>query len=310
MIDALYKIYKMFCKKETILDRLKINSIFRKFIVLVANYILPLYLKLNTHSPNRAIKPQKDNPHIIASLTSFPTRINRLWIVIESILRQTRKPDRLILWLSKEQFASIDNLPKNLIRLQDRGLEIILCDGDLRSHKKYFYVIKDFPQSNLFTFDDDILYPSNTIQSVLEAAKKFPHCVVGRYCNHIKKDKNGDVTFDRNFTEEFVCIPRLDTFIGSGGGAYYPVGSLPLLTQDDSFFMTECKTADDVWLNTMCRYAGYKLVATQSTCPIIEIKSKNNTTLFDVNYGQENHRQLKSARNYCIAHGIDPYKDL
>ena len=310
MIDFFYKIYSLFFNRNIILDKLKINSIFRRLITLLANIFIPIVFNFNKNSLKYRIRPSNDKHVLIASLTSFPTRIDRIWIVIESILRQTVKPDRLMLWLSKEQFPNMECLPPKLIKLQERGLEIILCEGDLRSHKKYYYVIKKYPEADLFTFDDDIMYPSNAIESVITIAKKNPNCVVGRYCNHLMKNDVGDVCFSRDYREDFVNIPRSDTFIGSGGGTLYPSGSLPSIAQDFSVFMSVCRTADDVWLNTMCRFAGYKVVATQKSCPLIEVKSKNNITLFEVNYGAENLRQFKAVREYCKLNGKDPYENL
>ena len=44
---------------------------------------------------------------IIVSLTSFPGRINEVWICIESLMRQTFKPDAIELWLSLKQFPFV-----------------------------------------------------------------------------------------------------------------------------------------------------------------------------------------------------------
>lgn len=51
---------------------------------------------------------------IVVSLTSFPARIKKVHIVIESLLNQTIKPDKIILWLSKEQFEHYYVLPSKL----------------------------------------------------------------------------------------------------------------------------------------------------------------------------------------------------
>lgn len=80
------------------------------------------------------ITVKKREQKIIVSLTSFPKRIDTLWITIETLLRQSMKPDEIILWLAEEQFNGIDSLPKALLEQQKRGLTIRFCD-DLRSHK-------------------------------------------------------------------------------------------------------------------------------------------------------------------------------
>lgn len=311
MIDLFYKLYSKFCYNGSLMERTKINSVFRRGIQIVSNYVLPFYFYVDNKIHKHALYDTKEcEGRIIASLTTFPARIDKLWIVVESILRQSRKPDKLILWLSEEQFPSIDSLPQKLLKLRHRGLEICLCQGDLRSHKKYYYVLKRFRNDHLFTFDDDIIYPSNTISSVLKVAEKNPNCVVGRYSNHIKLDEAGNVCFDRQFTSEYVNTPKWDTFIGSGGGTLYPAGSLPEIAMEDDVFMNICKTADDVWLNSMCRFNSYPVVATMQHCPLLEVLNRRNTTLAEVNYGAENYKQLKSVRDFCISKGRDPYKNL
>ena len=48
------------------------------------------------------------------------------------------------MWLAKEQFENIEDLPQELKEQQKRGLTIRFCD-DLRSHKKYYYVLQENP---------------------------------------------------------------------------------------------------------------------------------------------------------------------
>lgn len=311
MVDFLYRTYSLFCNNCELLEKTYINRVFRYIIRYCSNYIIPLwYKKTCNNSLYKIVPTQKKEGRIIASLTTFPARIEKLWIVIESILRQSHKPDMLILWLSKEQFPSIDVLPKRLVSLQNRGLQIRFCDGDLRSHKKYYYVLKDYPNDHLFTFDDDLIYPSNTISSVLLAAESAPNCIVGRYSNQIMFDDKGNVCFMRNKRKDIAYKALWSTFIGSGGGTLYPAGFLPEITKDKDTFMTICKTADDVWLNTMCRFSGHKVMAIMNRCPLLEILNKNNTTLTSINLGEENYRQQIAVRNYCIANGKDPFESL
>ena len=76
----------------------------------------------------------------IVSLTSFPARINEVWICIDSLMRQTFKPDKIILWLADSQFPD-RVLPESLRKYEKKGLSICWCD-DLRSYKKFFYTIQ------------------------------------------------------------------------------------------------------------------------------------------------------------------------
>ena len=63
------------------------------------NLIAPIYFHFTRNHKNYKLKPcLKENNRIIISVTSFPLRIKKLWVVIETILRQSQKPDKLILW--------------------------------------------------------------------------------------------------------------------------------------------------------------------------------------------------------------------
>ena len=75
--------------------------------------------------------------YITASLTSYPARIQYVHLAIKSLMLQSCKPDRIILWLADSQFNN-RQIPTTLSALEEYGLEIKWCD-DLYGHKKYFW---------------------------------------------------------------------------------------------------------------------------------------------------------------------------
>ena len=154
-----YFVYKYSSIRDNILFLKKIKYYATKRFIITnsANALVPLFFYITNFFTKKKLTINENNLNVIVSLTTFPTRINRVWIVIECMLRQTYKPDRIILWLSKEQFECLDKLPKSLLKLQSRGLEIKFCNEDLRSHKKYFYSIKKYPCDILITVDDDVI---------------------------------------------------------------------------------------------------------------------------------------------------------
>src|SRR5699024_9292150 len=120
------------------------------------------------------INVEEEN-RIIVSFTSFPARMHKIWMVVESIRRQSLKPDKIILWLSKKQFkGDLNDLPKNLLLQMEDGLQIEFVDEDLRSHKKYYYAFERYADYRIILIDDDILYSSETIKCLFNAHKKYP----------------------------------------------------------------------------------------------------------------------------------------
>ena len=140
MVNLLYNAYNYSLRFPDLLKKLCVDSVLRHTLVFWANIFFPCYFvttrKWKILDKNGTLL---HNRRIIVSLTSFPARIGVVWMVVESLMHQTLKPHKIILWLSKEQFSTIESLPKKLLAQRERGLEIRLVDGDIRSHKKYIY---------------------------------------------------------------------------------------------------------------------------------------------------------------------------
>jgi hypothetical protein len=105
--------------------------------------------------PSLPVRPQK--PKMVISLTSFPDRIRHVWLVVETLLRQDRKADSIVLVLAECQFPG-RKLPRRLQMQQHRGLEIMWVAEDLRSYKKLIPVREAYPDATIVTVDDDVLY--------------------------------------------------------------------------------------------------------------------------------------------------------
>ena len=302
MIDFFNECYNRVIKKNKILNRLRLQSIVQISIRLMANILLPVYLKSTSHLKEYSISTakKKKKGNIVVSLTSFPTRIARLWLVIESILRQTKKPDRIILYLSKLQFQNDKSIPSSLIRLKKRGLEIMMVDSDLRSHKKYFYTFSKYPDDYIITIDDDIIYRKNMIQDLISGSQNSGS-IVAQYCKKIKWEGDSLMPYQSwvNIVEE--TEPTSNIFFGSGGGVMFPPGSLHPDTINQDLFMTLCPTADDIWLNAMCHLNGSRIKKIKCPTDFLPVMYLNNITLEMTNNGQnQNDKQITDVINYYL----------
>ena len=108
MTDFFDKFYSSITDKNKLLKSVHFYSLLRFSIRIIANILLPIYYVLTRRSKEfRLTNLQNDTgiePKIIVSLTSFPPRIKKIWLTIETLLRQKDKPDRIILWLSVDEF--------------------------------------------------------------------------------------------------------------------------------------------------------------------------------------------------------------
>lgn len=191
---------------------------------------------------------------IIVSLTTYSKRIYDVHLTIESIMEQTMKANRIILWLD----YSFENqpLPKALQLLQKRGLEIEYCK-DIRSYKKLIPALKKFPEDAIITIDDDVMYEFDLLEKLISAYQKDSSCI---YCNraHVMRlNETGNLlsylqwTWGSNDTEANIL-----NFPTGVGGILYPPHSLDEEVFNEFVFFDICKYADDVWFKAMAMKKG------------------------------------------------------
>lgn len=295
MIDLANRLYKVNFK-SVLLRKFRVDSLVRFGVRNIFNILIPLYLLLS--KGESLTDKQHSGRKLIVSLTSFPLRIGRLWIVIESLMRQTMKPDMIILWLSKEQFPNeMRDIPKRLVKLVDRGLDIRFVSEDIRSYKKFYYVFQEFPDDVIITADDDIIYPSNMIKSLYEKYRQSPEAVVARYCYEMKRKNNRLLSYrDWKFVSMIQNYNSKSLFFGSGGGTLFPPKCYhkDILSKDD--FMKICSNADDVWLNLMVRLNGTSIVKVNDTCAILPVLIRLDFKLFSTNI-YENDRYIQAVQD-------------
>lgn len=206
-------------------------------------------------------------PEIVVSLTTYPARKASALLAIESILHQTRKPDLIVLYLSKEQFSENDDefIRKN----KEKGISVRLVDGDLKPHKKYYYAMKEFPDSNIVTIDDDIIYDKNMINDLYESHLRCPNSVIAKRVHRIVFSGNGQIKRYSDWQQEYreqIDIPRMDLFATGCGGVLYPPGCMPDALWDEQGICSTCLDADDLWL---------KCFELLGNVPVVLAKSNN-----------------------------------
>lgn len=255
----------------------------------LARYILPKYLAMPTTQHGGLATD------IIVSLTSFPARINNVWQVIECFQRQSYKPRKIILWLSAEQFPNSDSIPQTLRMRESQDFEIRLVDGDIRSHKKYHYVAKEYADSLVFLVDDDIYYDTQLIERTVKAHEEYPDAIICNYAYHIKHDKDGTLLPYNRWARENRASQSDDLFFGSGGGTLFRPSSLHPDLTDIGSALACCPIADDIWLNAMVRLAGKPVVLLRNG-DILPIYNRHDVMLYRQNQEQSmNDSQLTAV---------------
>lgn len=244
---------------------------------------------------------------VIISLTSFPARIEYVYMTIESLLRQSVLPRYIYLWLSMEQFPTLETIPTRLRDLQNGIFRIRLVNDDIRSHKKYFYALIKYPDSTIITVDDDIIYPSNIIKTLLDYAELYPTCIVANVARTISYNNNQPEVYSRWHLSKPLSSKN-NVQIGAGG-VLYPPHSLYKDCLNLELSQKLSPTVDDLWLNAMARLNGTDVIKTPYKQKLLPIVIPKNEKLTTVNVqGNRNNEQLDRIRKYYSKTEIgDPY---
>ena len=222
---------------------------------------------------------------IIVSLTTYPARISTVWIAIASLLQQTMKPCKLILWLAEEQFPG-HKIPDSLKKLQKRGLEIRFCE-DLKPHKKYYYAMQKYPEYYIITADDDIFYPEDHIERLWKGHVKYPDAVICHWSHRIDFDGQEEFMPYNDWVDNAEETPSYATLAVGCNGILYPPGCLPGETFDKNRITEAALNTDDLWLKCMEIINGWKTVNCNKTVLIYyNVLSTKKSGLWKNNTGE------------------------
>jgi len=199
------------------------------------------------------------NPKIIVSLTSYYKRLNTLYNVLDSILNGNLIPDKIILTL---YFKDINFISKYIYDyLNKNNITLIIVDIDIKSHKKYFYVMQKYPYDIIITIDDDIIYENNTIELLYKSYLKYPNEISARRVHLIKYDQNGLSTFYNQWYKEYklLKIPSFDLLATTGAGTLFPPNILKI-NYSLIYDIFNCITSDDLFLKFIENKLKVKIV--------------------------------------------------
>lgn len=196
------------------------------------------------------------NNEVVVSLTSYGKRIHDVYLAIESIMQGSLKPNKIILWLSEDEFQN-QNIPITLQKQVSRGLEIQFCK-DLKSYTKLIYTLQKYPNANIITIDDDVIYKHDFVENLVESHLKNAKSICANRIHQITKQSNGQLKSYLDWkwgTENDILQSPLNFFTGVGG-VLYPPNSLHREVFNEDVFLSICPSADDVWFNAMARLQG------------------------------------------------------
>nr|MCR5457453.1 hypothetical protein [Clostridiales bacterium] len=205
------------------------------------------------------VQRKNQDRQIIVSLTSFPKRIGTVHLTIKTLLNQSLRPDKLILWLAEKEFPNReDDLPTELLKLKKQGLEICWCEN-IMSYKKIIPALRMYPDALIVTADDDLYYHPKWLEILYRSYLNNPHCIP---CHRVTKILMAE---DNTFSaivggKEYWDGPSYLNKLGSGSGTLFSPGCFHPDVLDETKFKELAPTNDDIWLWLMAALAGYKVI--------------------------------------------------
>ncbi len=211
----------------------------------------------NLHSSDPVVDPSSP---LIVSMATYTPRLERVFLALESIGRGDVLPGRLVLAL--DQSDADRPLPETLQRLVARGLEIISLPDGLRSHKKYWGIVRtrNDHEVPLVVADDDQLYPVHWLSALARRAVEYPECVVAHRAHQIPVTSDGAIAPYRSWTPFVGRGPSFAAFPTGVSGTLFPPALLRALHERGEMFLEVAAHADDVWLHSNAVDLGIQIV--------------------------------------------------
>lgn len=222
-------------------------------------------------------------PDIIVSLTSYPDRIGTVYKVIETIIKQRLKPDRIVLWLADSQFPNKEgDLPRNLLSLVSEQFQI-KWTRDIKSYKKLIPALELFNDAVIITVDDDLLFDEYMVEDLVKGYMKRPDCIQCHRITAIEYISIDNIKTTPDALKVYPAPTYLHKLSG-GAGCLYPPNSLHSDVLKEELFMSLAPSSDDIWFWLMGVLNGYKVNVVENNNPrLVYIPGTQEKALYKIN---------------------------
>lgn len=221
------------------------------FLFAILGEFLKLFYKIKMFTPFNGINELNDRREkVVVSLTSYGRRVTKILpYTIISLLRQTYKPDVILLWLDWNHWND-NNLPKSLKHLQQYGLTVCYCE-DFKSYKKLIPTLNKYPNDIIITCDDDVFYKKDMIEKLVLAYQEDPSCVYSHRAHKITFSEKGFLKPYNDWNMDVSGMKDRLIFPTGVGGCLYKRSLLYSDICREDLFMKLAPAADDIWFYFM-----------------------------------------------------------
>lgn len=186
---------------------------------------------------------------IIISFTTLPNRIDKIEKTVNSLLSQSVTPDNIYLWVPKE-FKRVKNkdfkIP-NFITNSDIEIKYTVDYGPFTKLRPTLEIEND-PETIIVTADDDVFYPPNWLENLLNASKLLPDSAIGYrgrvFQNRKNLNYNHSNLYYGSYEKEYL---KVDILTATWGALY----KRKFFDEEifDSSILKSSFFVDDIWIN-------------------------------------------------------------
>lgn len=223
---------------------------------------------------------------IIVSLTSYRKRFSDLPKTIYSLLNQSIKPDKIILWLD-EECEDLIYLPYDITQFIKNGLEIKFVK-DVGPYTKAIYAFKEFKNAIIVTADDDIYYPKDWLKKLYLSYIAHPQDIHVHRAHRVDLSKPYE-KWTKHINEE---TARYDNFLTGVGGVLYPPECFGKEVFREDVFLKYSPKADDIWFWIMALVYNRKIRVVKN-----HIKTLITTNIFNQLFGNNLYKDNRKGYN-------------
>lgn len=291
MVSFLLKIHAYFLGLNDLNKYKKSNklmwiicNVMTRLVKIMVFVLLSLYKRFKIMPSYRGEK--RNNLYV--SLTSFPKRIDHVWMTIDSICRQSVLPEKIILVLTKEEFPKgVLSVPDWLLAYKKYGLEILWAEENLKPHNKYFWTMLKYPYKDVITIDDDFIYRKDMIKRLCKIHDDIPNVICA---SNVKKIFNKDFKIEsyKNWVSYEGNKPDCShNYLALGyNGVFYPAGILLATLSQKEILKQNCLKADDLWLKSQEALLNIPVACPGYYPDTISIEGSQNVALNKYNNSQ------------------------
>lgn len=189
---------------------------------------------------------------VVVSLTTYPARFKLLAYSLFSLVTQTVRPRRIVVWLTASDVPQgEEGLPAELLDFRRWGVEFRFYGKAIRSYTKIIPSLEEFPDSVLLTVDDDHYYPRELFERLLEAHDGRPDMIHANRMHRVRMSGGAYAPYrqwqkgDRSLRDTGGSFRNL--LLGYGG-VVYPPHVFDSQVLDSGKFMRLAPGQDDLWL--------------------------------------------------------------